>query len=432
MNTKILVVGTVLSTLTFGSNLNLAAADWPQYRGAQLDGTSSERISKSWPSTGLKTVWKTPLNSGFSSFTTGDGKAFTLITRSIEGVNRETLVALDANSGKEAWAFPLDVSKYDGGGDSGTPDNKGGDGPRSTPSFADGKVYAMSLRLRLVCVEAATGKLVWSRSLVDQHGGSNIKWQNAASPVVDGDLVFVAGGGAGQALLGLSRLTGDVVWKGQDDVMTHATPVIANIGGQRQVIFFTQSGLASLGTSDGKLLWRYKFPFSVSTAASPIVSGDIVYCSAGYGVGSAAVRVKNGGDAWSATEMWRQTGNKICNHWSTPVVQGKHLYGMFSFKEYGSGPLKCVELETGKEVWSQGGFGPGNVILVDGNILALSDSGQLVLVKAQPNAYQELARTRAIEGKCWSTPVVSHGKILVRSTKEGAAFRVGPSLSRSR
>ncbi|MBL9167586.1 MAG: PQQ-binding-like beta-propeller repeat protein [Verrucomicrobiales bacterium] len=405
-------------------------SDWPQYRGRHLDGSTTEKISKSWPSSGLRAVWKTPLNSGFSSFTTGGGKAYTLVTKSVEGVNRETLVALDADSGKEAWSYPLEVSKYDGGGDSGTSDNKGGDGPRSTPSYVDGKVYAISLKLKLVCLDASSGKLVWARSLTEQHGGSNIRWQNAASPVVDGDLVFLAGGGAGQALLGLNRLTGDVVWKGQDDLMTHATPVVTEIAGDRQVIFFTQSGLVSVVPSTGKVLWRHKFPFSVSTAASPVVSGDIVYCSAGYGVGSSAVRVKKAGDTWSATELWRLTGNKICNHWSTPVLYGKHLYGMFSFKEYGSGPMKCVEIETGKEVWAQAGFGPGNLILVDGALLALSDAGDLVLVKPDPSGYSELARTKAVEGKCWSTPVVSHGKILVRSTKEGAAFSVGASLSR--
>lgn len=430
MTMKTTFLAAVALFATSSTSLIAEPADWPQYRGRRLDGTTTEKISQSWPSTGLKAVWKTPLNSGFSSFTTGGGKAFTLVTKSVEGVNRETLVALDAESGKEAWSYPLDISKYDGGGDSGSNENKGGDGPRSTPSFADGKVYAMSLRLKLVCLDANSGKLLWSRNLVDQHGGSNIKWQNAASPVIDGDLIFVAGGGAGQALLGLNRMTGEVVWKGQDDVMTHATPIVTDIAGQRQVIFFTQSGLVALAPKSGQVLWRHKFPFSVSTAASPVVSGDIVYCSAGYGVGSTAVRLKKDGDRWEATEMWRLTGNKICNHWSTPVVVGKYLYGMFSFKEYGSGPMKCVELETGKEMWAKPGFGPGNLILVDGTLLALSDAGELVLVKADPKGYSELARTKAVDGKCWSTPVVSHGKILVRSTKEGAAFRAAGSLSR--
>lgn len=407
----------------------LQAEDWPQYRGARLDGSTSEKIAKSWPSTGPKVVWKVPLKDGFSSFSTGGGKAFTLVTRVADGVNRETVVALDAASGKEIWNYSVEVSKYDGGGDSGADDNKGGDGPRSTPAYADGKVYVLTLHLKLICLDAASGKAVWTRDLIQEHQGKDIHWQNAASPVLDGDLVFVGGGGAGQALMGVHRLSGKVIWKGEDDTITHATPVVATILGERQVIFFTQSGLVSLRTIDGALLWRYKFPFNVSTAASPVVSGDIVYCSAGYGVGSAAVRLTHPQTGWEATELWRQKGNKIANHWSTPVVKDGFLYGMFSFKEYGVGPLKCVELATGKERWAQAGFGPGNVILVDGALLVLGDAGQVVLVKADPGQYSELGRFQAVQGKCWSTPIVSNGRILVRSTKEAAALDSSGAVS---
>lgn len=211
--------------------------------------------------------------------------------------------------------------------------------------------------------------------------------------------------------------------------MTHATPVVATLLGQRQVIYFTQSGLVSLDVKSGKALWRHKFPYSVSTAASPVVASDIVYCSAGYGVGSSAARIAKNGKDWSATELWRVTGNKICNHWSTPVALNGHLYGMFSFKEYGKGPLKCVEMATGIEKWAQPGFGPGNVTLVDGQLLVLTDAGELVLVKPDPSGYRESARMKAVQGKCWSTPVVSQGRALVRSTREGASLLIAPATA---
>ena len=140
---------------------------------------------------------------------------------------------------------------------------------------------------------------------------------------MDGDLIFVAGGGPGQALLAIHKKSGQPAWQGQDDRMTHATPAVATILGQKQVIFFTQSGLVSLDTKSGTLLWRHKFPYNVSTAAAPVVSGNIVYCSAGYGVGSSAAQITKTGTAWTATELWRLTGNKICNHWSTPVEIGR-------------------------------------------------------------------------------------------------------------
>ena len=399
----------------------LLGADWPQYRGPEQNGTSPERsILKQWPSDGPKELWKTPLTDGFSSFTVAGGKVFTLVQRNIDGASREVCVALDADSGREVWAYPLGLAKYDGGGNSGGP----GDGPRSTPSFDDGRVYVLSAYLQLACLDANSGNPLWSKDLTREVGGQLITWQSAASPLIDGDLIFVMGGGPGQALLGLDKRDGKIRWKGENDKMTHATPTPSTILGTRQVIFFTQNGLVSVKPQTGEVLWRFKFPYSTSTAASPIAAGDIVYCSAGYGVGSAAARITKSGAEWSATELWRSTGNKICNHWSTPVHHGGYLYGLFSFKQYKTGPLKCVELATGKEMWSEPDFGAGNLILVDGHLLVLGDQGQLVLVEPSPSGYKEVARMKALDGKCWSTPVISNGRIYVRSVKEGVCLDV--------
>lgn len=395
-----------------------AASDWPQYRGPNHDGSSSETgILKKWPNEGLPRIWKKPVRLGFSSFAVSGGKAFTLEQRVIDGADREVCVALDAATGNELWSYPLGVAKYQGGAGP-------GDGPRSTPSVDNGKVYVNSEHLVLACLDAQSGKVIWSKDLIKEHAGKNISWQNAASPLIDGDLLFVAGGGSGQALLGINKNDGKVVWKGQNDTMTHATPIAATILGQRQIVFFTQKGLVSVQPADGKLLWRYNFPFSTSTAASPIAAGDVVYCSAGYGVGAGAARISKEGNEWKAAEIWRLTGNNICNHWSTPVHRNGYLYGMFSFKQYNTGPMKCVELATGKEMWSQNGFGPGNLIVVDGNLLALSDTGDLVLIEPTPSEYKEMTRAHALEGKCWSTPVVSNGRIYARSAQEAVCLDV--------
>src|SRR5208283_6159508 len=146
----------------------------------------------------------------------------------------------------------------------GTPDNNGGDGPRSTPTYDDGKVYTYSSRMVLQCLDAGTGKQIWACNLIKEHAGRNIHWQSAASPLIDGDLVFVAGGGAGQSLLAFDKRNGRVVWQGQDDKMTHSTPVAATLLGQRQIIFFTQSGLVSVVPKTGVVLWRYPFRYSGS------------------------------------------------------------------------------------------------------------------------------------------------------------------------
>ena len=401
-----------------------AAASWPAYRGPSGDGTTDEKLAGTlWRGKGPKVVWKAPTPAGFSSFSVADGKAFTIVSRDVDGVPSEVAIALDAATGKEAWAFPLKPVKYDGGGDSGAQGNGGGDGPRSTPTVANGKVYVMGGALNLACIDAATGKAVWEKDIVKDFGGKNIQWQNAASPLVEDGVVFVAGGGNGQALIALKADSGETVWKAEDDKMTHATPVAATIHGTRQIVFFTQKGLVSTDPKSGKVLWRYAFPYRISTAASPIVSGDLVYCSAGYGVGAGCARIAREGDGFTATELWRKEGEQVANHWSTPICKDGYLYGMFSFKKYGSGPVCCVELKTGEIKWSEAGFGPGNLILTGGDtLLALSDKGELVAIAAQPDKYKELARAKVVDGKCWSTPVLAGGRIYARSTKEAVCL----------
>ena len=414
----------ILATLIV-STVSLHALDWPQYRGAAGDGRTAEKIVKPWPATGPKVLWKVAAPGGFSSFSVAGGKAFTLVLRDIDGASQETLLALDANTGKELWIAPLGSVKFDGGGDSGTNDNKGGDGPRSTPTSDGAHVFTLSSKLVLQSFDAAAGKAAWTKDLIAEHKGRNIQWQNAASPLLEGGLLFVAGGGPGESLLAVDPKDGKVVWKAFDEKMTHATPVPATILGQRQVIFFLQSGLLAVEPKTGRELWRYNFNYSTSTAASPVVVDDIVYCSAGYGVGAGAARITKSGDAFTATEIYRMRGNKpLANHWSTPVAKQGHLYGLFQFKEYGSGPMKCIDIANGTVKWEQPGFGPGQVILAGDQVIVLSDAGELVLIDAKPDAYKELARADVLDGKCWSTPVLANGRIFARSTKEAVCLEV--------
>lgn len=396
----------------------LQAAEWSQYRGPTHDGISTENVKLPWPAAGPATLWKVPTVNGFSSFSVGGGKAFTLISQ-----DAEVCIALDALTGKQVWSEKLGEATYQGGGDSGTQGNKGGDGPRSTPSFSDGMVYVYTSDLVLHCLDANTGKPVWSVDMVKKYGGHNVAWSNAASPVIEGDLVYVAAGGKEQSFLAIHKKTGQVAWKSGSEQITHATPVVDTVLGQKQVIFFVQSGLVSLNPDTGKELWRYPFRYSTSTAASPVVCGDIVYCSAGYDVGGGACKITKNGDAFTAKEIWRTPGNKqVPNHWSTPVYKDGYLYGMFSFKRYGVGPVKCVEVATGKVMWDQPGFGAGNVILAHDKLLALADNGELVAIDPVPTGYKEICRTQAVTGKCWSTPALNDGKVYVRSVKEGACL----------
>lgn len=402
----------------------LTAADWPAYRGPAGNGITPETLSP-WPSNGPKQIWKVPTPRGFSSFSVAGGRVFTLVVNQGSGGNVEQLVALDANTGKTLWTFDLGPAVYDRGGDDGAPDNRGGDGPRSTPAISGNRVYVYSQDLVLHCVDAATGKPVWSKDILKEFQGRNIGWRSAMSPVVDGDFVYVAGGGQGAAMLAFHKNNGQLLWKTGTERITHATPVVATLHGVRQIIYFMQSGLVSVSVVDGRELWRFPYKFNVSTAASPVVCDDIVYCSAGYGVGGGAGRVSKEGNQFKVTPLWQIPGDtKVANHWSTPVYKDGYLYGMFSFKQYGRGPMKCVDVKTGEIKWEKPGFGAGHVILAGNTLVALADDGQVVLVDPSPAGYKELARYKAVTGKCWTTPAWSNGRLYVRSTVEGVCLDV--------
>ena len=420
MKMRLMTAGLIVSSLVASRNITFAE-DWPEYRGTEGDAVSIEKLR--WPASGPKRLWTVDTPTGFSSLAVGNGRAFTLIARTIDGTPLTMCVALDANTGKELWAEPTGVAKFQPGGDRGAEGNNGGDGPRSTPAASEDRVWVYSQDMVLYCLEATTGHMLWKKEIAKEFSGRNIGWKSAMSPVIDGDLVYVAGGGKGESMLAFKKASGELAWKSGEETMTHATPVVATIHGVRQVIYLMQSGLVSANATTGELLWKFRFPYQTSTACSPVVGGDMVFCTAGYEIGGAACRVSKTAAGFEAKELWRAKGNsQVASLWSTPVYKDGYLYGMISYKEFGEGPLKCVDLKTGEVKWKQPGFGTGNVLLVENHLVALADDGKVVVVEASPEACKEIGRIKAVAGKCWSSPAFSNGRLYVRSTKQAACF----------
>jgi outer membrane protein assembly factor BamB len=411
----------------------LAAADWPQYRGPTHDGNSTDRINQNWSGTVTNPVWLVAATNGLSSFSVSGGRAFTQIGRTLAGSPEEVCIALSVTNGAELWATPVGDAIYPQGGVG--PD----DGPRSTPSVDGGSVYVLNSYLTLYRLNATNGAITWSTNLVAGYGGSVIPWQNAASPVLESGLIFLNANCGTATLMALSTNDGSLVWRSQDEALTHSTPTLATIGGVRQLLFATQSGLVSLAPQTGQLLWRFPYPFfySTSLAVSPVVSDDLVFvCGAhAYAMGSVAVQVSFSNNVWTATQLWF-TNNPAC-HWMTPVARQGYLYGQFGIQQYDSpnAQLSCIDMRSGALLWATPGFGRGGTLLVDDLLLALTEQGDLVLVKPDPTAYTELARFNAIPNydqytnRCWNSPAVADGKVYVRSTAFAGCFDLSiPSL----
>ena len=382
----------------------LSAADWPQWRGPNRDDHSPDKgLLQSWPKEGPKQVWLNEnVGLGYAGFAVADGRLFTMGLR--EG--QEFLIALDAGTGKELWAAPAGP-RYP---------NNWGDGPRMTPTVDGDRVYAVGGQGQLVCVSAKDGKAVWSKSLVQDLGGKLQDWGYTESPLVVGDLVVCTPGGSQGTMAGLDKKTGEVVWRTKEitDNAQYASPILVRHAGKLQVIQLVMKKVFGVDPKDGKVLWQHDFPGRVAVIPTPIYSQGIVYVTAGYGVGCAAVKL---GDDNSVTPLY--SDNKVMkNHHGGVVLVDGHLYGHSD----GAG-WACQELSTGKEVWLHKGFGKGAVHYADGRLYCLDErSGEVALVEASTSGWKEsgrfqlgkLSSQRSRQGGIWPHPVVVNGRLYLR------------------
>ncbi len=389
------------------------AADWPQYRGSNHDGVSTDRINKQWSGSITNPVWIVPVTNGLCSLAVSGGRLFTQMW-------------LNVTNGFPLWATPVDDASYPSGGVG--PD----DGPRSTPTIDGGSVFVLSSYLKLYRLNAADGSIVWQRDLRSLYGGTVIGYQNCASPLLENGLLFFNANCGTSTLMAFHADDGSLAWRSQNEAMTHSTPVLATINGVRQVIFATQSGLVSLEPQTGNLLWKFAYPFVYTTSigVSPVVYQDMVFvCGAhAYGMGSVVMQAGLTNNSWTTRRLWYT--NNPAAHWMTPVCYQGFLYGQFGIQSFDgpSAQLKCIEMRSGVVKWSTNGFGRGSTIVVDDHLLSISETGQLVLVKPNTNACTEVADFRAVPNynqftnRCWNAPAVSDGRVYVRSTAFVACF----------
>ena len=429
----------------------ILASDWPQYRGAATDGSTSETMAISWAtnSAGFVAWTNASLTNGFSCLAVSQGRAFAMISQTDSGGNLlEYCAAVDAVTGTNLWATPIDSAPwsptYSGNGGDGIPPYNTGDGPRTTPSVSADRVIALSGLLHLVGLNPTNGAVIWSNDLVSAFGATAITWENGASPCLDNDLVFVNLNTStnNQNLAAFRSVDGTLAWSSQNENLTHSTPIIATFAGVRQVIFPTQTGLVSLDRSTGALLWKFVYPFfpiSTSMGASPVVYSNLIYCTAAYGRGAFAIQVGLTNGTWSTTQLWYKdssAGLPYRSIWMSPVCYQGYIYSLAGENStFLTAPLSCIELATGNLMWTTNNFGMGGLILVNTNLLVLTETGQLVVVQPTPSAYTELTRYQAFQfsatapGKCWNSPSFSNGRIYARGTLGGIALNVAGSTS---
>ncbi len=381
------------------------SAYWTDFRGPLRDGHYREQpILTDWPAGGPKPAWKQPVGGGYASFVIARGRAFTIEQRGPQ----EVVAAYDVATGRELWtngwtAFFREMM--------------GGDGPRATPTWSDGRVYALGALGELRSIDETTGRTVWRTNILAEAGAKNLQWGMSASPlIVDNTIVVLPGGANGNSVVAYDRAKGTRVWSAQDDQQAYSSPMLVTLAGVRQILVFSASRLMGLTPDAGRMLWEYpwKTQFDIN-ASQPLVVGDNrVFLSTGYGTGAAVIELTAAGDRVTPREIWRNIRMK--NQFTSSVLHEGHVYGL------DEAILACLDVATGDLKWKGGRYGYGQVLLASGHLIVLTEDGNMALVRATPERHEEKMRFPVLEGKTWNHPAMSEGYLLVRNLAEMAAF----------
>jgi len=313
--------------------------------------------------------------------------------------DQDVVRALDLTTGQEIWRFSYADTAAAASNDSGF--------ARSTPLISEGRAYTLS-RLGLVhCLDAETGAKLWSRNIQIDFGGQKPTWDYSMSPIVDGAQLVLCPGGDNAAVVALDKNTGDTIWAdGGSDIPGYATPVVAEILGVKQYLVFTGVSLIGVAADSGQLLWRFPWKTSYDVnAATPLISGNRILITSGYGHGCTMVEITAEGPQalWQNKELQAQ--------FSSPVAYNGHIYGVGD-----PGFLVCLDPATGGALWKQPGFEKGGLCAVDGVIVVMTGSnGKITMVNAVPTGYEELGQIKPLDGQSWTAPIIADGKLLVRN-----------------
>lgn len=397
--------------------LPVQAEDWPQWRGPNRDGVSSETgLLKQWPAGGPKLDWKaTGIGAGHSGVAVAKGRVFT----TGDGAEASQVHALDEKTGRKLWSARVGAV----GGD----ERNHYPGTRSTPTVDGDRLYATNQWGDLVCLDAATGKEIWRRSLsADLNGVMMSPWGYSESPLVDGERLIVCPGGKDGTMAALNKATGATLWRTADwtDKASYSSVVVATIGGVRQYVQITEAHVAGVGAADGKVLWKAPRTGRTAVVPTPLIAGDLVYVTSGYGVGCNLFQVKGAGGAFTVDEVY--ANKEMKNHHGGVVKAGDHVVGFSD----GSGWL-WQDFKTGKTVYRAElkRLGKGSITMADGMLYLRheGDKGVVVLLDGSVADWQEKGRFEQpdrSEKNSWAHPVVANGRLYLRDQDVLLAYGV--------
>ncbi|MEI6277760.1 MAG: PQQ-binding-like beta-propeller repeat protein [Verrucomicrobiae bacterium] len=395
-----------------GSTFALAN-DWKQYRGPHGDGTSSDTvINRDWKAKPPVLLWSYPLgDEGWGNPCVGDGRVFLL---DHEGTKEspDLVRALDLETGRAIWNTPLTGPSQDKYGYT-----------AQTPALDDGKLYCVSHSMQVSCLDAATGKTIWTRDASRDFSACPAEkpLAHTASPLVDAQHVYIVPGGPDASVVALDKNTGALCWKAPGGPAGYASPIFYGDGTNRQLVAFNSEGLIGFNPRDGRRLWTQPWitPHN-QNAATPIVIGKQIFITSAWRVGAGLVDITDN----KPSIVWKT--KDLQARFTSPVHINGFIYGVSEPQP--PGHLVCLDAMTGATKWKQPGFGFGPLGAVGDTLIVLNgNTGDIVLVEATSEAYRELGCIKSEKPTpAWNLPIVADGKLLFRNKKSLLCLNVAP------
>jgi len=399
------ITGEELTALPSVSEAMDTRAEWPGFRGPNRDGiVYGVKIETDWTASPPNELWRRQIGPGCSSFSVHG----TLIYTQEQRGEDEIVSCYNLATGEPVWIH-RDPARFW--------DSHAGAGPRSTPTLSKGRVYTMGATGIISVLDAGNGDVIWSRNAASDTDTELPGWGFTCSPLVVGDVVIVAAAGS---LIAYDIATGETRWLGPEGGSGYSSPHLLTIEGVEQVLFMNGVGAISLAPADGTILWELPWPQGDRILQPGITANGDVLLNTGGAEGMKRITVSLRSGGWTIEERW--TSTQLKSYFNDIVVHEDLAFGFV-------GPsLACIDLEDGKRKWKGGRYGGQIILLADQDLLlVLTEKGEIALIEAAPDRLTELTRFPAIEGKTWNHPVMVGDILLVRNTREMAAFRLSLS-----
>jgi len=399
--------------LTLLLALTAAAQDWTQWRGPNRDGAvPAFREPKTWPER-LQTVWKQDVGLGYSNPVVVEDRVY-IHTR--QGGN-EVVLAFDLKSGKEMWkqSYPAPYKMVSAAAPH-------GEGPKSTPVAADGRLFTFGISGVLAAWDLKTSKQIWAKDFTNQYKETWPTFGVALSPVVDHGVVIAHVGGDKEGMLAAFAVgTGEVKWSWKGDGPAYASPIVVTLSGTRQVVTQSRDNIIGVDVANGALLWKIPFTTEyVQNIITPILYKDTLILS-GLDKGVFAIRPKKSGNTWTTEQVW--INKDLPQYMSTPVLAGDYLYGMTHKKK---GAYFCLDARTGTTQWVTEGRNGDNATLLNAgdSVLILNPDGELLVLRKNPKAFDLVHKYKVADSATWATPAFAGQRLLIKDVNTLAMWRI--------